>query len=369
MAVLFGHMKSIMDETSDSRAVRARAPLRLGLAGGGSDVSPYCDEYGGFVLNATLNLYAYCTVAQNDKLEADSNHLEVHLLDAGRQCHISLTEPPNEIDPFFRLHWETYRLVCDRFLKGARPALKIYTSSDAPPGSGLGSSSTLVVAMLAALREFFLLPLGEFDLAQLAYHIERKICGQAGGKQDQYAAAFGGFNFIEFYASDRVVVNPLRIKRKVIDELECSLVLFFTGVSRDSSKIIQEQSQVLSTGSSSTGLNAMHLVKAEALEMKELLLKGDIWGLADSLKRGWIAKKQTASSISNSSIDSVVEGALERGARSGKVSGAGGGGFVMLLVDPLKKPNVIRYLDSLGTGYVLRCGFNEHGAQSWVIDT
>lgn len=240
------------------------------------------------------------------------------------------------------------------------------TYSDAPAGSGLGSSSTMVVAILKAFVEWLNLPLGEYDIANLAYEIERHDIGLSGGKQDQYAATFGGFNFIEFYEHDRVIVNPLRIKNWIMDELESSMVLFFTGVSRESAKIIDEQKRNIATRKMKS-IQAMHEIKEDASTMKEALLKGDIMKFATILGKTWDAKKRMANSISNPHIEAVYTIAMQAGAYAGKVSGAGGGGFMMFVVDPAKRLDVVTALNSLGKGEVMRFHFMTDGSKSWKI--
>jgi D-glycero-alpha-D-manno-heptose-7-phosphate kinase len=249
-------------------------------------------------------------------------------------------------------------------LDGQEIPISLITHSEAPPGSGLGSSSTMVVAMVQAFVEYLSLPLGEYDVAKLAYDIERNDLKFAGGKQDQYAAAFGGFNFMEFYA-DRVIVNPLRIKSNYLAELESSLVLFYTGVSRESANIINEQTRNVVTRDDGA-MAALHNVKQEAQKMKEAILQGNWEKLAESLQSSWSAKKKMAASISNAMIESIYCAAIESGAVAGKVSGAGGGGFMMFLVDPVKRPNVIRTLNKFD-GQVMTAVFVEHGAHSWRV--
>jgi len=180
------------------------------------------------------------------------------------------------------------------------------TYSDAPAGSGLGSSSAMVVAIIKAYVEWLDLPLGEYDIARLAYEIERKDVGLSGGRQDQYAATFGGFNFMEFYDKDRVIINPLRIKNWIVDELESSLVLYYSGASRESAKIIDDQIKKIKEKDGNS-LNATHIVKQDALIMKEAILKGDVKLLADTMNHSWVAKKKMAVSISNKLINSVCE--------------------------------------------------------------
>ncbi|MBS1212682.1 MAG: putative kinase, galactokinase/mevalonate kinase, partial [Proteobacteria bacterium] len=188
----------------------------------------------------------------------------------------------------------------------------------------------------------------------------------AGGRQDQYAAAFGGVNFMEFYADDRVIVNPLRVKRWILSELETSSLLFFTGVSRESAHIIAEQS-LHAERHDRTALEALHLVKREATAMKEAVLRGDFALLARSMQDSWAAKKRTASRITNTQIDYAIEEARKAGAIAGKVSGAGGGGFIFFLVDPTRRAAVARVLNGVG-GQVMNCHFTDLGAQAWRIN-
>ena len=179
--------------------IRSKAPLRLGLAGGGSDVSPYSDLYGGQILNATINLSAYCTIETHpgEMVQVDAYDCDTHV-----ECPLDAKLEPAP---------ELIRGVYQRIVKDFGPvpgAFRITTYNDAPAGSGLGTSSTMVVCILKCFAEWMNLPLGDYETARLAYEIERKDLALAGGKQDQYAAAFGGFNFMEFHQDDIVIVNP-----------------------------------------------------------------------------------------------------------------------------------------------------------------
>jgi D-glycero-alpha-D-manno-heptose-7-phosphate kinase len=340
--------------------IRARAPLRLGLAGGGTDVAPYSDIYGGLVLNAAIDRYAYAVIKTLDTPQVrftatDQDHVETIELDA-----IGITDGGKNA-----LHKAVYTEVIQRFNGGRPVALELSTFCDAPAGSGLGSSSTLVVAMVKAFAELLNLPLDDYMLAQTAHKIERIDCGLQGGKQDQYSAAFGGFNLMEFYAEDRAVINPLRIKNWIICELEASLLLFYTGVSRESAKIIAVQSDNVSRGDS-IPLEAMHAIKQEALVMKECLLRGNFEGIVSSMQEGWANKKLTAKAVTSARIEEIYDAALTAGALAGKVSGAGGGGFMMFFVPPEKRMSVMLSLERFG-GQVSNCHFTKYGSQAWKI--
>ena len=226
-------------------------------------------------------------------------------------------------------------------------AFELTTIVDAPPGSGLGSSSTLVVAILGAFVEWLKLPLGEYDIAHLAYKIEREDLAMHGGKQDQYAATFGGVNYMEFYANDKVIVNPLRVKDKWIHELENNLILFYTETSRLSSAIIAKQSENVKRKNVKS-IEAMHHFKEQSVMMKEAILKGDVDGIGKILHFGWEHKKAMAEGISNPALEKIYETAMKAGATGGKVSGAGGGGFMFFYAPYNAKFKVIEALNKVG---------------------
>jgi D-glycero-alpha-D-manno-heptose-7-phosphate kinase len=339
---------------------RARAPLRLGLAGGGTDVSPYCDTFGGYVLNATIDRYAYAVIKTLDEpmVRFIATDLQVEETMPAEGCI--------EISGKLALHKAVYTHMVRHFNGGRHVPVELSTFCDAPSGSGLGSSSTLVVVMIRAFVELLKIPLDDYSIANLAYRIERVECGLQGGRQDQYSAAFGGFNFMEFYAEERTVVNPLRIKNWVICELEASLVLFFTGVSRESAHIIADQSGNVKSGSTDA-IDAMHGLKREAQLMKESLLRGDFPGLVESVRLGWLNKKRSARTVSNPTIDATYDAAIEAGALAGKISGAGGGGFMWFFVPAERRMSVIRTLTGFG-GHVSNCHFTKNGAQAWRLE-
>lgn len=339
--------------------IRSKTPLRLGLAGGGTDVSPYSEQFGGYVLNATIDMYAYCTIEVTD-----NNKIEILAADQNQYFESPALESL-EIDGKLDLHKGVYNRIVKDYNDNKPLSFRMTTYSDALAGSGLGSSSTLVVTILNAFVEWLNLPFGEYDIASLAYKIERNDIGLSGGKQDQYAATFGGFNFMEFYNGDRVIVNPLRIKNWIVDELEASMLLYFTGVSRDSARIIDEQTKNV-TEKKQKSIEAMHQLKADALIMKEALLKGEMTIFADYLSKSWEAKKNMALTITNEEIDETYQAALDAGAISGKISGAGGGGFMMLFVEPTKKISVMYELNKF-PGKVFKFHFTNQGTVGWTI--
>lgn len=338
--------------------IRSKAPLRLGLAGGGSDVSPYSDIYGGLILNATINLYAYCTIEETDDGMITINGYDSH-------CFKSYPATKQlEIDGEASLIKGVYNRIMRDY--GFEPrGFKITTYNDAPAGSGLGTSSTMVVCILKCFVEWYSLPLGDYEIARLAYEIERKDLGLSGGKQDQYAAAFGGFNYMEFLKDDMVIVNPLKMKRWILDELEASMVLYFTGRSRESANIIDEQKKNTSTGNNDA-IEAMHKIKQTAIDTKLALLKGDIDAFAEILRIGWENKKKMANHITNPIIQEAMDIAMNAGAKAGKISGAGGGGFIMFVVEPTRKKEVIDALSNLD-GFVMPFQFSDGGAHGWKV--
>lgn len=337
--------------------VRARAPLRLGLAGGGTDVSPYCDSFGGHVLNATIARYAYAVIKP-----LDEPVVRFAATDQARTTTLPL-EAEVVLNGELDLHKAVYREMMERYNRGQKLALEVSTFCDAPAGSGLGSSSTLVVVMIRAFAELLNAPLDDYAIAHLAFRIERIDCGLQGGRQDQYSATFGGFNFMEFEADDRAVVNPLRVKNWIVCELEASLLLFYTGVSRESARIIADQSARVSSGSSEA-VQAMHGIKREATLMKECVLKGDFGGIVHAMRCGWENKKRTSRTVSNAHIEAIYDAAIEAGAAAGKVSGAGGGGYMMFFVPPDRRMDVWRALSQF-EGELSNCHFTKYGTQAW----
>lgn len=337
---------------------RSKAPLRIGLAGGGTDVSPYSDMYGGAILNATISLSAHASIEL-----LDTNEIIVETLDRKEQQRFQYaTSLP--IDGHLDLLKGVYNRIQKDFnfqCKGFR----LSTFVDAPAGSGLGTSSTLVVAILGAFVEMLKLPLGDYDIAHLAYQIEREDLQLAGGKQDQYAATFGGVNFMEFYANDKVIVNPLRIRPEYMHELGNNLVLYFTASSRESAAIIKEQVKNVNEKNEKS-IDAMHHLKEQSKMMKEALLKGKLNDFGEILDFGFQQKRRMAHNISNSMIEDIYDAAKKAGATGGKISGAGGGGFMIFYCPGNTRYAVVETLNSFG-GEVKNYSFTKYGLTTWTV--
>jgi D-glycero-alpha-D-manno-heptose-7-phosphate kinase len=240
----------------------------------------------------------------------------------------------------------------------------VFLHTDAPPGSGLGSSSALMVTLVGLVKEFTNLPLTEYEIARLAYVIERQDLGIQGGLQDQYAASFGGFNFIEF-EKDRVIVNPLRISRDVTNELEHNLLLCYTGTTRRSDHIIEDQIRRFEQNQDKT-VGALRQQKQLALDMKNALLQHRLNDFGDLLDSAWQSKKNLSPKISNSKIDEVYEEARNQGALGGKMTGAGGGGYMLFYCLFEKKHKVAAALRKLGV-VATEFGFDHRGLQTWRV--
>ncbi len=336
--------------------IRSKAPLRIGLAGGGSDVSPYSDIYGGAILNATINMYAYASIEP-----CDNNKIILNAIDKNEKYEIDSVKEL-KIDGNLDLLKGVYNAIVKKYTK--KPlSFKLSTFVDAPPGSGMGTSSTLVTAIIGAFKEWLNIPLGEYDIAHFAYEIERIDLKMAGGKQDQYAATFGGFNFMEFYDNDKVIVNPLRIKNTILNELTNNIVLFNTDTSRISADIISKQQKNV-IEKKKTSIEAMHNIKKQAILMKESLLKGELHKIGEILDYGYKYKKQMANGIATPQMEKIYQAAKKAGATGGKISGAGGGGFMFFYCPGNTRYNVIKTLNNF-KGQIRKYEFTTNGLITW----
>ncbi len=336
---------------------RSRAPLRIGLAGGGTDVSPYSDEFGGAILNATISHYA-----QADIEIINEQKIILNAVDRGEYIEFNMGEEL-PVNGHLDLLKGVYNSICKDH-GNLKQGIRLTTYVDAPAGSGLGTSSTLVVAIVGAFSEMLKLPLGEYDVAHYAYEIERNQLRLAGGRQDQYAATFGGVNFMEFYGDDKVIVNPLRIKQEYLNELENNLVLYFTSTSRESATIIKEQQKNVQQKNEKS-IEAMHQLKEQARMMKEALLKGKLHEMGELLDYGFEQKIKMAENISNNRIQEIYHAAKNAGATGGKISGAGGGGFMIFYCPGSTRYNVMSALNNFG-GEIKPYRFTKSGLTTWT---
>jgi D-glycero-alpha-D-manno-heptose-7-phosphate kinase len=338
--------------------IRSKAPLRIGLAGGGTDVSPYSDEYGGAILNAAIDLYAYASLEplNNGKIE--------FCIDGSDKCISLQSTEQLEIVEGFELFIGVYNSIVKKFKTGAL-SFRLTSYIEAPQGSGLGTSSTIVVSLIGAFTEWKKISLDKYELAHLAYEIERVDLKMAGGKQDQYAATFGGINYMQFLANNKVLVDPLPLKPEVVNELEFCLLLYFTETQRMSAAIIGEQVKNVNEKNTKS-VEAMHNLKAQANQLKDALLSGEVDKLGEILAFGWKNKKQMAASISNPLIDKIYDTAIANGASGGKISGAGGGGFMFFYCPAITKVKVARAIETLG-GRVQPFKFTQQGLLTWTI--
>jgi D-glycero-alpha-D-manno-heptose-7-phosphate kinase len=331
--------------------LRARAPLRISFCGGGTDVSPYPERHGGVVLSATIDKYAYATLRPRPGSSISLTSLDYDVV--AKYRHSKAMQLDGSLD--------LVKQVVKRMSRGS--GLELFLHSDAPPGSGLGSSSTLVVALIGAFLEWRAQPLTPYEIAELAYRIERQDLGIAGGRQDQYAAAFGGFNYIEFLG-DRTVVNPLRIRRSVVNELQYRLLLCYTGQRRLSSGIIKRQTRSFVRADRAV-VRALHGLKTLTSDMKDALLLGRLDAFGELLHQAWLHKRKLDPQISSGPIDDMYAEARRRGAVGGKILGAGGGGYLLLFCRFDRKHVIAAQLEKMG-GQVVEFSFESQGLETWA---
>jgi len=334
------------------KTVFAKAPLRLGLAGGGTDLYPYWADYGGLVLSGTIDQYAYCKIEPHHEWLFNSVDFDKF----ERYSHL----PDGYVNTDLKLLINTYQFLT-RGLE--RNPVKITTYVEAPPGSGLGSSSALVVALISAISEYYGLALTEYEKAEFALDIERDICDFPGGKQDQYSAVFGGFNYIEFLQDGRTIVNPLRLNYKVQNMIELNTVLYYVGKPRKDARVIEATSNNLIKNEKT--LDVTHKIKQSCIDFKRCLLTGDVEGISNLMNDYWKLKLETSSQVGSPELLDTYEYAMQNGATAAKISGAGGGGHMVLFTEFEKRHRLISALKKLPTGRIVPFKFVKHGVDTW----
>jgi len=334
--------------------IRAKAPLRISFAGGGTDVPPFPAREGGCVLNATIGRYAWGSLRPRD-----DNRIRIESVDLGTSLSYTV-----DSEMVFDGHLDLAKAAIQRLGANNSHGFDVFLHSDAPPGSGLGSSSALVVGLVGLVKEFKNLSLTDYEVAKLAYAVEREDLGIKGGLQDQYAASFGGFNFIEF-GKDKVIVNPLRIPPEIINELEHNLILCFTGTTRRSDHIIEDQTRRYEENDAGA-VDALRHQKSLVVEMKNALLQRRLDDFGELLHCAWEAKKKFSTRISNPAIDELYQEARKEGALGGKMTGAGGGGYMLFYCVFEKRHKVDAALRRMGA-HPTQFAFDSMGLQTWRI--
>lgn len=334
---------------------RSKAPLRISFAGGGTDVAPYPQERGGVVLSTTIDKYAYATLIPRQDKE-----IRIQSLDYDIMAKYDLDE-----ELVYDGKLDLVKAVIRNMNTGNSQGAELFIHSDAPPGSGLGSSSTMVVALIGAFKHWLRRAMTDYEIAELAYHIEREDLGIRGGMQDQYAATFGGFNFIEFFGST-TVVNPVRIRPDILNELQYLLLLCYTGKRRLSAQILDTQIDAYVQKREEV-VRALDELKAITIDMKNALLQGRLNSFGDLLHHAWENKKKLASQITNPQIDEMYEVARKHGALGGKILGAGGGGYLLVFCQFDKKHFIAEQLEKSG-GQVVEFAFEYQGLQTWEMN-
>jgi D-glycero-alpha-D-manno-heptose-7-phosphate kinase len=335
--------------------IRARAPLRVSFAGGGTDVPPFPAEEGGLVLSATISRFANATLRQRcDRL------VTMQSLDFGVSIDYGMDDPP-----LLDGQLDLVKSAVARFTADGGDGFDLFMHSSAPPGSGLGSSSAMAVALVGLLQEHYRKALTDYEIAQLAYVLEREDLGIAGGLQDHYAATFGGFNYLELSA-DRVVVNPLRIDPATVTELEHNLLLCYTGRTRLSDHIIEDQTSRYRRHDHEA-LEGLRMQKRLAREMKDALLRKRLNEFGELLGEAWQQKRRMSPKISTPFIDEAYDLAMESGALGGKVTGAGGGGYMLFYCRFDRRHVVADALIKLGLS-VTELSFDFQGLTTWRVN-
>lgn len=335
--------------------IRSRSPLRISFAGGGTDVMPYMAERGGVVLSVTIDKYAYASLRL-----CEENKIIVESLDYDLVIKCNLDKPLP-----YDGNLDLVKAVINRvYHRDIDQGMRVFVHSDAPPGSGLGSSSTLVVALIGLFKHWRHLPLTHYEIADLAYQIERVDMRIKGGKQDQYAATFGGFNFIEFH-QDVTIVNPLRIDSDILSELQYNLLLCYTGQTRLSGGIIDTQVQNYVQNKENV-VQAMDELKQITIALKNALLRGKLAEFGDLLNEAWVNKKKMAEQITTPNIEELYATARRLGALGGKVTGAGGGGYMFFCCPFDRKHLIAEALEKQGAR-VVPFNFDGDGLRTWEV--
>jgi D-glycero-alpha-D-manno-heptose-7-phosphate kinase len=332
-----------------------RSPVRISFGGGGTDLPAYYEEYGGAVLSTAINKYFYTTLGRRSDQCVQIISSDLRICESWQNFEaMDIRGSALEI-PVAVLKDLDCEIHVDLFL-----------ASEIPPGTGLGSSASVCVNVLKTVSSYLQIPLSKLELAERAFHVARNVLHRHVGKQDEYAAALGGLNFIEFLQDGTTRVKPVAVSESIVNDLQSNLMLFFTGAAHHSWGILAEQEEA-TQHRNSRPVEALHEIKQLAYRMAENLLSGNLDQFAALMHESWTAKKQLSSKISNSRIDDLYTLALDHGALGGKITGAGGGGFLLLYCPPPQQERVRAALGEQGVRE-MTFSFDHHGAQVLVND-
>lgn len=332
-----------------------RSPVRISFGGGGTDLPAYYQQYGGAVLSTAINKYFYTILGRRSDQCIQIISSDLKICESWRNLEaLDIRGSALEI-PLAVLKDLNREIYVDVFL-----------ASEIPPGTGLGSSASVCVNVLKTVTSYLQMPLSKLELAERAFHVARNLLRRHVGKQDEYAAAFGGLNFIEFMADGDSRVCPVNLASAVMNELQDSLLLFFTGAAHHSWGILAEQEKATEQRHSQS-VEALHEIKGLAYLMRETLEHGRLEQFAALLHESWMAKKRVSHKISNSRIDALYDLALRNGALGGKLTGAGGGGFLLLFCPADRQEQLRTALEEKGLRE-MSFNFDHQGAQVLVND-
>jgi len=336
--------------------IRTKAPVRISFAGGGTDVSPYCEERGGCVVNVAINRYAWGTLELINKPGIcinSSNYSKILRFKSVK-------------DITYNGDLDLIKAVI-KHMHNTNKGINLFLRSDVPPRSGLGSSASAFVSMIGLFNHLKRdKKITDYEIAELAFNLERKELNNLGGRQDQYASVFGGLNYIEFKGNDFIRVNPLRIKQDYVNELEKNLILIHIGARKASGDIIKDQAESYKKHNKDV-ISGLDKAKELAIETKYALTRGDLTYFGELLHESWVAKKKFSSMITNPYIDKLYNLARENGAIGGKISGAGGGGHMILYCKPNTEHIVAHKLAQAGIK-IVPFSFDYKGLQSWEVN-
>ena len=325
----------------------ARSPLRICLGGGGTDVREYYERFGGYVVSAAINQYIYVVIHNSFDKSIRICYSKREIVNTADEVH----------HPVVR---EAFKLlgIEDR-------GIEIISFADVPSDTGLGSSSSFTVGLLSAISSYKGMRMNKYELAEMACHIERDLLCEAGGKQDQYIAAFGGITILNVQNDGKVIVSPVQLSHETVEALEKNILLFYTGIRRNSFKV--QKALVSGVKKETRTLESLHEIKRLGLETEKILREGHVDQYAEFLRRHWEAKQKLSDMITNGRINQLYRRAIDSGAQGGKIIGAGGGGYLLLYCSDPKAQERVRTMMEEEEIEELRYAF-DFGGTSVVVD-